>query len=116
VSAPPAEAEATIRALLDAATLARRSAPRTRRARSPAREHDFHPLMPEVRGAARAMVARGELEVTQRGRVVDLDSAPDAIDVRFAPPPDAADWAPRRRLATVRAAPPGGYDPAGARM
>jgi hypothetical protein len=50
------------------------------------------------------MVARGELEVTQRGRVVDLDSVPDAIDVRFASPPDAADWAPRRRLATVRAA------------
>ena len=40
--------------------------------------------MPEVRAAALAMVARGELEVTQRGRVVD-DSARGAIRLRLAP-------------------------------
>lgn len=43
---------------------------------------DFRPLMPLVRDAARAMVARGELEVTQSGEVVDLDSARGPIRLR----------------------------------
>ncbi len=47
----------------------------------------FRPLMPLVRAAARELVARGELEVTQRGRVVDLDAARGAIRLRRATPP-----------------------------
>jgi uncharacterized protein DUF3253 len=43
----------------------------------------FRALMPLVRDAARAMVARGELEVTQHGEVVDLDSARGAIRLRL---------------------------------
>ncbi len=42
----------------------------------------FRPLMPLVREAAAAMVARGELEVTQRGRVVELGTARGAIRLR----------------------------------
>ncbi len=47
----------------------------------------FRPLMPLVREAAAAMVARGELEVTQRGRVVEPGSARGAIRLRL-PAPD----------------------------
>jgi hypothetical protein len=43
----------------------------------------FRELMPTVRAAARRMVARGELEVTQSGEVVDLDTARGAIRLRF---------------------------------
>jgi len=42
----------------------------------------FRPLMDLVRAAARAMVARGELEVTQGGQVVDLDEARGPIRLR----------------------------------
>ena len=42
----------------------------------------FRPLMPVVREAARALVAEGRIEVTQRGRPVDLDSARGAIRLR----------------------------------
>ncbi len=42
----------------------------------------FRPLMPLVRDAAAAMVARGELEITQRGRVVEPGSARGAIRLR----------------------------------
>jgi hypothetical protein len=35
----------------------------------------FRPLMDPVRRVARELVARGELEVTQSGRVVDIDTA-----------------------------------------
>jgi hypothetical protein len=38
--------------------------------------------MDPVRAAARTMVARGELEVTQRGEVVDLDTARGPIRLR----------------------------------
>jgi hypothetical protein len=43
---------------------------------------DFRPLMDPVRRVARDMVARGELEVTQKGRVVDIDAARGPIRVR----------------------------------
>lgn len=43
----------------------------------------FRPLMPLVRDAARALVARGELDVTQSGEVVDLDTARGAIRLRL---------------------------------
>ena len=43
----------------------------------------FRPLMDPVRRVARALVARGELEVTQSGRVVDIDTARGAIRLRL---------------------------------
>ncbi|MDP1849878.1 MAG: DUF3253 domain-containing protein [Solirubrobacteraceae bacterium] len=42
----------------------------------------FRALMPLVRAAAAALVATGDIEVTQRGRVVDLDTARGAIRLR----------------------------------
>lgn len=42
----------------------------------------FRPLMPLVRAAAAALVASGEIEVTQRGSVVDLATARGAIRLR----------------------------------
>ncbi len=72
------EAEAAIRGLLNARDRGKTICP-SEAARALAGEDGFRPLMPLVRSAARAMVDRGELEVTQRGRVVDLDSARGAI-------------------------------------
>ena len=43
----------------------------------------FRPLMPLVRAAAGALVATGDIEVTQRGRVVDLATARGAIRLRL---------------------------------
>jgi hypothetical protein len=43
----------------------------------------FRPLMPAVREAAAALVRRGELEVTQRGEVVDPAAARGAIRLRL---------------------------------
>lgn len=42
----------------------------------------WRPLMQPARDAVRRLVARGDVEVTQRGRVVDLDSARGPIRVR----------------------------------
>ena len=42
----------------------------------------FRELMQPVRRVARDMVERGELEVTQKGRVVDIDTARGAIRLR----------------------------------
>jgi len=44
---------------------------------------DFRPLMRPVREAVGAMAARGELEVTENGRVVDPDRARGAIRLRL---------------------------------
>jgi len=46
-------------------------------------DDDFRPLMDPVRRVARELVARGELEVTQSGRVVDIDTARGAIRLRL---------------------------------
>lgn len=43
----------------------------------------FRPLMDPVRERARAMVDRGELEITQGGRVVDPGSARGPIRLRL---------------------------------
>jgi hypothetical protein len=43
---------------------------------------DFRPLMGPVRRVARDMAARGALEVTQKGRVVDIDTARGPIRLR----------------------------------
>jgi len=52
-------------------------------ARELAGSGDFRPLMDPVRDVARELVARGELEVTQRGEVVDLDAARGPIRLRL---------------------------------
>jgi hypothetical protein len=44
---------------------------------------DFRPLMDRVRDVGRELVARGELEVTQKGRVVDIDAARGPIRFRL---------------------------------
>lgn len=46
-------------------------------------DEGFRALMNVVRDAAREMVARDELEVTQGGDVVDLDSARGPIRLRL---------------------------------
>jgi len=43
---------------------------------------DWRDRMDEVRDAARGLVARGEVEVTQGGGVVDLDTARGPIRIR----------------------------------
>ena len=48
-------------------------------------DEDFRPYMDPVRAAARELVARGELEVTQRGEVVDPDRARGPIRLRLPP-------------------------------
>jgi hypothetical protein len=45
----------------------------------------FRELMPTVRSAARDLVAAGRIDVTQSGRVVDLDNARGAIRLRLRP-------------------------------
>lgn len=52
-------------------------------ARELAGDDDFRPLMDLVREAARAMVDRGELEVTQGGEVVDLDHSKGPVRLRL---------------------------------
>ncbi len=44
---------------------------------------DWRPLMPEVREAAYAMADRGELEVTQKGEVVEGRAARGPIRLRL---------------------------------
>jgi hypothetical protein len=66
--------------------LARRDAGRTicpsDAARALGGDDGFRPLMPLVREAAVQLVARGELEVTQSGEVVDLATARGPIRLR----------------------------------
>jgi hypothetical protein len=52
-------------------------------ARALAGDADFRPLMEPVRARAREMVARGDLEITQSGNVVDMDTARGAIRLRL---------------------------------
>lgn len=70
-----------------AALLAQRDPGRTicpsEAARDLGGDDGFRELMPLVRDAAREMVARGELEVTQGGEVVDLDRARGPIRLRL---------------------------------
>ena len=76
------EIEGTIRALLERRAPGKTICP-SDAARALGGDDGFRPLMEPVRAAARAMVARGELEVTQSGRVVDPDSARGAIRLRL---------------------------------
>ena len=78
-----AEIERTIVALLEARDPGKTICP-SDAARALA--DDFRPLTQPVRDVARDMVARGELEVTQSGRVVDIDTARGAIRLRLPSP------------------------------
>ena len=73
------------RAILD--LLARRDPGKTicpsDAARALGGDADFRPLMRLVREAAAALVADGDIEVTQRGRVVHLATARGAIRLRL---------------------------------
>ena len=48
---------------------------------------EWRPLMPSVREAAGRLVGRGELEITQGGRVVDGSTAKGPIRLRRVTPP-----------------------------
>ena len=86
MTAPPSETESAIRALLEARARGRTICPSDAASALAGEGEDFRPLMPTVRASARAMAARGELEVTQGGRVVDIDAARGAIRLRLPPP------------------------------
>jgi len=79
-----ARIEATIAELVDARAPGRTICP-SEAARALAGDEGFRPLMEPVRSAARAMVARGELEITQRGQVVDPESIRGPIRLRRPP-------------------------------
>ena len=66
----PERIEATISELVDQRDEGKTICP-SDAARALAGESDFRPLMEPVREQARRMVDRGELEITQKGEVVD---------------------------------------------
>ena len=76
------EIERTIVALLEARDPGKTICP-SDAARALA-DANFRPLMEPVRRVAREMVARGALEITQRGKVVDPERARGAIRLRLA--------------------------------
>jgi hypothetical protein len=80
MSAP--EIETTIRELLERRGPGKTICP-SDAARALGGDDAFRPLMEPVRAAARAMVDRGELEITQSGRVVDPERARGAIRLRL---------------------------------
>ena len=75
------DAERAIAQLLDGPAAGRTICP-SEAARALGGDDGFRPLMPLVREAAGAMAARGELEVTQRGDVVDVAAARGPIRLR----------------------------------
>ena len=77
-----AEIEATIRELLGRRGPGRTICP-SDAARALGGDAGFRDLMAPLRATARDMVARGELEITQSGRVVDPDRARGAIRLRL---------------------------------
>ncbi len=77
-----AQARAKIRDLLEQRDPGKTICP-SDAARALGGDDGFRPLMPLVRDAARAMVVDGELDVTQAGEVVDLDTARGPIRLRL---------------------------------
>ena len=75
------DAEAAIAALLDAREAGRSICP-SEAARRLGGDDGFRPLMPLVREAAAAMATRGELQVTQKGVVVDVGTARGPVRLR----------------------------------
>jgi hypothetical protein len=78
----PKEIEDTIVALLEARDPGKTICP-SDAARALGGNDGFRPLMEPVRARAREMVDRGELEVTQRGQVVDPAAARGPIRLRL---------------------------------
>lgn len=76
------EARATIRALLEQRDEGKTICP-SEAARVLGGDDGFRPLMPLVRDAARAMVADGEIDVTQSGEAVDPATARGPIRLRL---------------------------------
>lgn len=76
--------EDAIRALLDQRGHGRTICP-SEAARSVAGDDqdDWRPLMEPARRAARRLVAAGEVDITQRGRVVDPSTATGPIRIRI---------------------------------
>lgn len=81
MSPEPAAIERIIAELLDARGPGKTICP-SEAARALGGDSGFRPLMQPVRDAARDMVARGELEITQRGQVVDPEDARGPIRLR----------------------------------
>jgi hypothetical protein len=81
VAVSDARIEETIRGLLEARDPGKTICPSD--AARAIDDDGFRALMDPVRRVARDMVARGELEVTQSGRVVDIDTARGAIRLRL---------------------------------
>jgi hypothetical protein len=81
VAVTDAEIERTIIALLEARDDGKTICP-SDAARALA-DTNFRPLMEPVRRVARDLVARGALEITQGGRVVDPERARGAIRLRL---------------------------------
>ena len=77
-----AEAEDAILALLQERDRGKTICP-SDAARVIAGPEDFRPQMDRVRAAAGDLVARNEIEVTQKGRVIDLASARGPIRLRL---------------------------------
>ncbi len=74
--------ERTILALLQQRDAGKTICP-SEAARALAGDEGFRDLMAPVRATAQAMVARGDVAVTQRGRVVDPGRARGAIRLRL---------------------------------
>jgi len=82
VAVSPERIEEAIRELLERRGPGKTICP-SEAARALGGDAGFRPLMDPVRATAREMVARGELEITQRGRVVDPGRVRGAIRLRF---------------------------------
>ena len=74
------ELEATIEALLDRCS--RKATICPSEAARAVRPDDWRPLMERTRRAARRLAARGRVEITQRGQVVDPSDARGPIRLR----------------------------------
>jgi len=85
VASTQPDAESAIRDLLERRDPGKTICP-SEAARALGGDRGFRPLMPLVRSAARAMVDRGELEVTQGGRVADPATARGPIRLRLVDP------------------------------
>jgi Protein of unknown function (DUF3253) len=84
VSTPAPEPEVARRAildLLDARAVGKTICP-SEAARALAGDDDFRPLMGAVREAAQTLVEVGAIEVTQRGRPVDLATVRGPVRLR----------------------------------
>ena len=99
VSATDRALEATVLALLEARAGGATVCP-SEAARAVGGE-DWRPLMEPARAAARRLVAQGEVEITQRGAVVDPSTAKGPIRIRRVPQAAQPERAGRREAAPL---------------